>query len=701
MSFVFLTGLSYKMPPIRNKLKNYSTEDMQHAIEAVRRGASVSSASKEYKIPRITLLYKVKGKYEINCRMGPETMLTCAEETLLVKWLLTIADAGFPATRLQLLDSVQILMEKLNRPNKFKNNRPGKKWYQCFMKRHPELTERLTQNLTKSRSEVSEEKLRKWFDEVKQYFESKNLGNVFKDPRRVYNCDESAFFLAPKGIKCLVRKGDKTTYNFISNDDKECLTCLMTANADGMLLPPMIMFSYERIPAHISNLMPQGWGIGKSESGWMTGQSFYEFIANIFYPWLVSNGIDFPVVLFVDGHSSHLTMELSDFCIQNKIELVALYPNATHILQPMDISVFHPLKSGWKRGLQRYKVANEGKKIKRENFAPLLKEVIQETITPEMIKNGFRTCGLFPLNADGVPYEKYFKNKNIATSNTHVSYPTTRNDLQFLEEKIGLEKMKIFRECNETWEGDIKDTSLYLLWQQLSSEVNAAENTVSVHENEEVRKHDIVVDQEQRITAVFEQTDVQDRTSETVIKQNMFIREKTPEKMDSTPCTSTDNATKTTVPFGEKDNLLAVPSPFKSSLFWPKPPTQPPAKRIKEKVPSVATSDQWRAYHKKKQDDKERKEKEKAERRQRKEAAKQEKENKFKETKRKQILKQRVEDKDSSDSSIDVILESEGEDDNWGEICDDGLLDIDDYVIVKYEKQYYPGNFFFLVCLLC
>ncbi|KAJ8971663.1 hypothetical protein NQ314_000588 [Rhamnusium bicolor] len=325
------------------------TEDMQHALDAVRRGVSVSSASKQYKIPRITLLYKAKGKYAVNCRMGPETTLTSIEEDLLVKWLLSIADAGFPATRVQLLDSVQIIMQKLDRPNKFKNNRPGKKWFRCFLNRHPQLSERLTQNLTKSRSEVNEEKLRKWFDEIKDYVKSKKLEDVFEDPKRIFNTDETAFFLSPKGIKCLVRKGDKTSYNFINNDEKECLTTLITANAAGMLVPPMVMFNYERIPAHISNLMPQEWGIGKSESGWMTGQSFYEFVANIFHPWIVANNVKVPVALFVDGHSSHLTMELSNFCVENQIELIALYPNATHILQPLDVSVFHPLKNGWKK----------------------------------------------------------------------------------------------------------------------------------------------------------------------------------------------------------------------------------------------------------------------------------------------------------------------------------------------------------------
>lgn len=153
---------------------------MQLAVDAVHRGTSVASASKQFKVPRITLMYKAKGKYPVDCRMGPDTTLTSNEEDILVKWLIQIAEAGFPATRVQLLDSVQILIETLKRPNKFKDNRPGKKWYKCFLNRHQELSERLTQNLTKSRSEVSEEKLRRWFAEIKEYVSSRNLEEAFR-----------------------------------------------------------------------------------------------------------------------------------------------------------------------------------------------------------------------------------------------------------------------------------------------------------------------------------------------------------------------------------------------------------------------------------------------------------------------------------------------------------------------------------------
>jgi hypothetical protein len=50
------------------------------------------------------------------------------------------------------------------------------------------------------------------------------------------------------------------------------------------------------------------------------------------------------VLYLVDGHRSHLTFNVSKFCAENGIILFALYPNATHILQPADVALFKPRK---------------------------------------------------------------------------------------------------------------------------------------------------------------------------------------------------------------------------------------------------------------------------------------------------------------------------------------------------------------------
>jgi predicted aldo/keto reductase-like oxidoreductase len=151
----------------------------------------------------------------------------------------------------------------------------------------------------------------------------------------------------------------------------------------------------------------------------MTGKTFFEYVSNIFYPWLVENNIEYPIMFYVDGHTSHLTLHLNNFCKEKRIELVALYPNATHLLQRMDVGLFHSLKTAWKHVVHNWQITNSFKKIKRENFTPLLNEVLEISATPQTLSNSFSACGLCPLNPDAVDYSKIktLSNKTGTTNN--------------------------------------------------------------------------------------------------------------------------------------------------------------------------------------------------------------------------------------------------------------------------------------------
>lgn len=214
-------------------MPKYTEEDVRLAMAEIENGASIMSTAKKYKIPRTTLNGKISGQYPVSIRKGPETVLTSEEECHLENWLLHIADAGFPATKTQLLDSVQHLVQTLNRKTPFVDGRPGRHWYEAFLKRHPQIAMRVSQNLTKARSSVTEGSIRGWFYTVNQYLERSNNLDVLDDPSRIFNMDESAFFLSPKGERVLTRKCEKAVYTFINNDEKECLTTLVAGSASG------------------------------------------------------------------------------------------------------------------------------------------------------------------------------------------------------------------------------------------------------------------------------------------------------------------------------------------------------------------------------------------------------------------------------------------------------------------------------------
>lgn len=246
--------------------KNYTPEQMGRAIDAVKRGETVGVASLKYGVPRITLRNKVTGKSPTVCAMGPATILTAQEENILVKCLFALADRHFPISREQLLDSVQQIIINSNRTTPFTNNRPGKTWYQAFLRRHPDISERVAQNFTTSRDNVTEQQIKSWFTEIKNYLEEKNLIHLLQDPNRIFNADESAFFLSPKSGRVLVRRGDKNVYTTSGNEKKK-LTVLVTANAAGKLAPPMVVFAYERVPKYVIAYLILGESGGQNQGG--------------------------------------------------------------------------------------------------------------------------------------------------------------------------------------------------------------------------------------------------------------------------------------------------------------------------------------------------------------------------------------------------------------------------------------------------
>ena len=77
----------------------------------------------------------------------------------------------------------------------------------------------------------------------------------------------------------------------------------------------------------------------------------------------------FPVILFVDGHPSHQSPEVSEFCIKNGIILYRFPPHATHVLQLCDVALFRSLKSAWYDAERAYRSEHPAEFVTQTTFA--------------------------------------------------------------------------------------------------------------------------------------------------------------------------------------------------------------------------------------------------------------------------------------------------------------------------------------------
>lgn len=274
------------------------------------------------------------------------------------------------------------------------------------MARHDDITLRTPEQVTAASSKVSEADIRGWFIKVKEYLLSEGLSDALSDARRIYNGDETSFFLHPTTKAVLATPGNKNVYEVQHADGHTNVTVMFSFGADGSIVPPDVVLPVQRLRPEILQQFPGDWGVGKSPNEWMNVQNFMLYIKKIFYPFLLKKNVEFPVLYFIDGHSSHTAIEVADLCMDLGIILVALYPNTTRITQPADVAIFKPLKNAWNSAVRDWRMENGGDVLSLKFFPSVLQEAIESGIRQSSIVNGFRVCGLYPFDPENIDFSK-------------------------------------------------------------------------------------------------------------------------------------------------------------------------------------------------------------------------------------------------------------------------------------------------------
>ena len=96
---------------------------------------------------------------------------------------------------------------------------------------------------------------------------------------------------------------------------------------------------------------------GMSDSGWMDQELFSKWFSSHFLNYTVPGRL---LLLLLDGHSSHFTLELVQTAADRDVIIICFPPLTTADSQLIDRSVFGPLKSHWSQACCDYMFANPG-----------------------------------------------------------------------------------------------------------------------------------------------------------------------------------------------------------------------------------------------------------------------------------------------------------------------------------------------------
>ena len=364
---------------------------MREALDAIHNGMSVSKASVLYGIPRTTLNDHKLGKVKPGVKPGAPSLLSTAEEEDLVKFLLTSADIGYGRTRKEVLNIVSRMLARKGVERVVTNG-----WWNKFLCRHPLLAIRTPATLSVSRARAStRECIDSYFDVLEHTLQETGLADY---PALYFNMDETGFALDPKPNKAVHLRGEKNALS-ISSGSKAQITVITCVSATGQTLPPLVIWKRKTMAPEMATGEIPGTLYGFSENGWTNSILFDSWFKKLFMRYAPASR---PLILFMDGHSSHYCPDTLALAAENGIIVFMLPPNTTHLTQPLDKGVFGPFKQHWSRVCHDFKISHPGQVICDYNFCRLFSKAWLESMTTSNIVAGFRTTGIYPLDRDAI-----------------------------------------------------------------------------------------------------------------------------------------------------------------------------------------------------------------------------------------------------------------------------------------------------------
>lgn len=400
LCFHFRMVRTYKRKPNSNR-QNFTDEAITRALLDLDGGSDkIRTVSKRHGIPTATLWRRWKQHNPNASVLGHPTALLQSEERALAANTAALGDYGMAFTTDELRLFVKHYLDKKGRHVAcFKDNLPGSDWCSAFLKRHRGIiTNRHCQNISRKRAAISENIVGEYFQRLKTTLAGVPPGNII-------NYDETNLTDDPKTKKMIFRRGAKHAER-IMDTTKTSTSIMYACTAAGTCLATYVVYKGQRMQDTWISGGPADTIYNCSPSGWFDAEIFVDWFKKVIIPFVRRLPSAEPTVIIGDNLASHVSFEVIELCQELNIRMTFLPPNATHLLQPLDVGCFAPLKKAWRGVLETWKMG-EGKlqgTLPKWIFPALLLAMMTEMDSkwPHICPSAFRACGIHPFDPEHV-----------------------------------------------------------------------------------------------------------------------------------------------------------------------------------------------------------------------------------------------------------------------------------------------------------
>jgi len=296
-----------------------SVETWHAALAAVGHGMSYREAILRHEVGSVTgLRRRYLGQVPVDARRGPKPKYLTKEAEIGILEAITFrARRGMCLDMAQLCHLIRDVAHCLhaNGTTVIPVDFPNQRWAERFVKRHPSISMRKGQLLDHKRHDASTvEVVEAFYFELEKWFRERSY-----PPECIYNADEtgvnargsgSARVICPKGLRA----------NTQSSHDRENVSLMGCCSASGWSMPPMYIFAGKyRKPSWLAGTIP-GSTLAVTDSSMMQRRLFKGWLDVFIQASAPARGNGSkPAILLLDGHFSHIDLEIIEVAKLNNI----------------------------------------------------------------------------------------------------------------------------------------------------------------------------------------------------------------------------------------------------------------------------------------------------------------------------------------------------------------------------------------------
>jgi hypothetical protein len=215
--------------------------------------------------------------------------------------------------------------------------------------------------------------------------------------------DEAGFMISKITTQLVVTGSERRGRpKSIQPGNREWVTLIAAINAARWSVPPFLIFAgqYHLSAWYEEAEIPRDWVIAVSDNGWTNNELGVEWLKH-FNAHIKARVVGARRLLVLDGHESHHSLEFQEPCKENNIYTLCMPPHSSHLLQPLDVGCFSPLKRAYSREVEAL-IRHHINHITKLEFLPAFKAAYDRSFTSTNICSAFRGAGLVPLQPDAV-----------------------------------------------------------------------------------------------------------------------------------------------------------------------------------------------------------------------------------------------------------------------------------------------------------